>query len=68
LFDAFLHGAVRTAALLRAQTPDALDKIRRAIAEGAEAYRKGDTIELPMTAVLSSGSVRLSAAANASAD
>src|SRR5262252_1585002 len=31
LFDAFLHGAVRTAALLRAQTPDATEKIRRAI-------------------------------------
>ena len=55
LFDAFLHGAVRTAALLREQTPDALTNIRRAIGEGAEQYRRGDRIELPMAAVLTSG-------------
>ena len=55
LFEAFLHGAVRTAALLRAQTSEALENIRRAITEGAEAYRKGDAIELPMAAILSSG-------------
>jgi SAM-dependent methyltransferase len=54
LCDAFLEGAVRTAALLRAQTPDALARIRRAIVEGAERYRKGDRIELPMAAVLTS--------------
>jgi len=54
LFDAFLHGAVRTAALLRGQTPDALTSIRRAIAEGADRYRKGNSIELPMAAVLTS--------------
>lgn len=57
LCEAFLQGAVRTAALLRAQSPDAMKKIRRAITEGAEAYRKGDTIELPMAAILSSGGV-----------
>ena len=55
LFEAFLHGAVRTAALLRGQTTDALDKIRRAIRDGAEKYRRGGGIELPMAAVLSSG-------------
>ena len=55
LFDAFLQGAVRTAALLRAQTPEAMSKIRRAIADGAELYRHGDVVELPMAAVLSSG-------------
>jgi SAM-dependent methyltransferase len=59
LCDAFLQGAVRTAALLRAQTPDAMEKIRRAITAGAELYRKDGGIELPMAAVLSSGSVRL---------
>jgi SAM-dependent methyltransferase len=53
--DAFLHGAVRTAALLQAQTPDALGAIRRAIADSVEAYRRGDAIELPMAAVLASG-------------
>jgi SAM-dependent methyltransferase len=58
LCDAFVHGAVRTAALLRAQTPEAMAKIRQAIVEGAEAYRRGNAIELPMAAVLSSGRVR----------
>jgi len=59
LFEAFLQGAVRTAALLRAQTPDAMEKIRQAITDGAEAHRRNGVIELPMAAVLSSGSVRL---------
>ena len=58
LCDAFLQGAVRTAALLRAQTPAAMAKIRRAIAEGAEQYKKGGGIELPMAAVLTTGRVR----------
>ena len=56
LFEAFLQGAVRTAALLRAQSPDAMAKIRQTIREGAESYRHTDVIELPMAAVLASGS------------
>ena len=55
LYDAFLQGAVRTAALLRAQAPEAASRIRRRIVEEAEAYRNGDTIVLPMSAVLTSG-------------
>ena len=55
LCDAFLQGAVRTAALLKAQTPEALTNIRRAIVDGAERYRRGSVIELPMAAVLTSG-------------
>ena len=55
LYDAFVEGAVRTAALLKAQTPDALAAIRRAIADGVEPYRRGEAIEIPMAAVLSSG-------------
>lgn len=62
LYDAFVHGAVRTAALLRAQTPEALAAIRRAIAEGADPYRRGKTIELPMAAVLSSATKPANAA------
>jgi SAM-dependent methyltransferase len=58
VYDAFAEGAVRTAALLRAQTPEALAAIRRAIAGGVEAYRRGPTIEIPMAAVLSSGARR----------
>jgi SAM-dependent methyltransferase len=55
LFDAFANGAVRTAALLRAQTEDALVDIHTAIVEEASAYRHGEVIELPMAAVLTSG-------------
>jgi len=55
LYDAFVEGAVRTAALLKAQTPAALAAIRRAIADGVEPYRRGQTFEIPMAAVLSSG-------------
>jgi len=55
LYDAFANGAVRTAALLRAQTPDALVDIHTAIVEEASQYRRGDVIELPMPAVLTSG-------------
>lgn len=55
LLDAFLHGAVRTAALLDAQTPDALAAIRAAVVNGAEEFRRGSVVELPMAAVLTSG-------------
>ena len=55
LCDAFLQGAVRTAALLRAQSADAMVRIRRQIVETAEQYRHGERIELPMAAVLTSG-------------
>jgi SAM-dependent methyltransferase len=55
LFDAFANGAVRTAALLRAQNEDALGDIHTAIVEEAAAYRHGEIIELPMAAVLTSG-------------
>lgn len=58
LLDAFLDGAVRTAGLLRAQAPEALFRIRRAIEDGAARYRSGDAIELPMPAVLASGRKR----------
>jgi ubiquinone/menaquinone biosynthesis C-methylase UbiE len=54
LYSAFVQGAVRTAALLKAQTPEALAAIRRAIVEGVEVHRRGKIIELPMAAVLSS--------------
>ena len=58
LCEAFLQGAVRTAALLRGQTADAMARIRRAIVEGAERYRHGSELELPMAAVLTSGTRR----------
>ncbi len=58
LYDAFANGAVRTAALLRGQTEDALGDIHTEIVEEAAAYRRGEVIELPMAAMLTSGAKR----------
>jgi hypothetical protein len=56
LFDAVMRGGVRTAALLRAQTAEALERIRGAIRDRVTAYDRGGVIELPMAAVLASAS------------
>lgn len=55
LFEALLHGGVRTSAILRAQTPEALEAIRRDVVAAATTYRAGDTFALPMPIVLASG-------------
>jgi ubiquinone/menaquinone biosynthesis C-methylase UbiE len=55
LYEAFLEGAVRTAALLKAQTPEAITNIRQAIRDAVETYRRGSVFDLPMAAVLTSG-------------
>lgn len=52
LVDAMIHGTVRTGALLRAQAPAALARIREAIAQGAAIYAADGGIELPMPSVL----------------
>lgn len=54
LFHTMRRAAVRTAALLNLQSPDALAKIEREISEGAERYRTERGIELPMPAILTS--------------
>jgi len=54
VFDALSRGGVRTAAVLRAQTPQALDAIRAAVRRSVEGYRNGDRFVLPMPAVLAS--------------
>jgi SAM-dependent methyltransferase len=54
LLDTFQKAAVRTAALLKAQTPAALDRIRDEVIARAGKYRRGDTIDLPMPAILTS--------------
>jgi hypothetical protein len=54
LFEIMLHGTVRTAALLRAQTPPVLDAIRGELRDTTAAFRKGDAIELAMPSVLAS--------------
>lgn len=52
LFEAMLHGTVRSAALLRAQTPQALEIVRAAIIAEAEKFATDNGIELPMPSVL----------------
>ncbi|MET0413346.1 MAG: methyltransferase domain-containing protein [Polyangiaceae bacterium] len=54
LFDAVLRGTVRTAGLLRAQTPQALARIRAAVAEASTPHRHADGLALPMPAVVAS--------------
>ncbi len=54
LFDALYEAGVRTRAILRAQTADALEAIRRAICDGAEAFGRDGVTEIPMPAVLAS--------------
>jgi SAM-dependent methyltransferase len=52
LFRIMLDGTVRTAALLRAQRPDALVAIRAATTAEAAMHRRNGHVELPMPAVL----------------
>lgn len=54
LFEALWRGGVRTAAVLRAQTPDALERIRSAVRRSVERYAHGSGFEIPMPAVLAS--------------
>ena len=55
LLEIFLEGGVRTRALLRAQTPDALERIRAALRVAVRAYERDGALELPTPAVLSDG-------------
>lgn len=55
VFQTLIHGTVRTGALLRAQTPSALQKIRSAIAHEVAKYKVGPEYLLPMSAVLAVG-------------
>jgi SAM-dependent methyltransferase len=54
VFEALLRGGVRTAAVLRAQTPAALAEIRAAVRRGVESYAVEDGLAIPMPAVLAS--------------
>jgi SAM-dependent methyltransferase len=53
-FEALSRGGVRTAAVLRAQRPDALAAIRIAVRRGVEAYARDEGFSIPMPAVLAS--------------
>lgn len=54
LFQAMESGTVRTGGLLRAQSSESLENIRRAIRDAAKIYEKDGGIELPMPALLAS--------------
>ena len=54
VFDALSRGGVRTAAVLRGQTPEALTAIRDAVRRGIEAYAHDGDFNIPMPAVLAS--------------
>ena len=57
VFDALLYGGVRTSAVLRAQTPDALERIKVTIRRSVERYARAGRFAIPMPAVLASGTV-----------
>jgi len=55
VFAAIAMGGVRTSAVLRAQTPDAIAQIRDAVRRGVESYWTNDgAFEVPMLSVLAS--------------
>lgn len=54
VFHALSRGGVRTSAVLRAQTPAALDAIRAAVRKSVEAYARGSEFAIPMSAALAS--------------
>jgi len=55
LFNAMKDSTVRTAGLLRAQKPAALNKIREAMRAELETFTKGNFVELPMPALIATG-------------
>jgi SAM-dependent methyltransferase len=55
-FDAVSRGGVRTAAVLAAQSPEALARIRQAAASALQKYARGEMLAVPMPAVLASAS------------
>jgi SAM-dependent methyltransferase len=54
LFEAALHGGVRTSAALQAQTPAALAAIRHAVLAELARYAEDDGVAIPMSVVLAS--------------
>ena len=51
-FDVLMRGSVRVAAILQAQSPQALDAIQKAVSDAAEAYLTDGEIRVPMPCVL----------------
>jgi len=55
LFATIIGSTVRSAALLRGQSPDTIPAIQAAVRAGLEAHRSGDGFDLPMPALVMSG-------------
>jgi len=55
LLEVYEEGTVRTRALLRGQTPEALQAVRAAVHEAAQAFAVPGGLDIPMPSVLSSG-------------
>ncbi len=55
LIAAFRNGTARTAALIDAQDPAALPAILAHMADGAERYRRGDELRIPIAAIVAWG-------------
>lgn len=54
LLEVFEEGTVRTRALLKGQTPEAMQAVRAAVHEAAQAFATPNGLDIPMPAVLSS--------------
>jgi SAM-dependent methyltransferase len=54
LLQVFEEGTVRTRALLKGQTPQAIEAVRAAVHEAAQAFAVAGGLDIPMPAVLSS--------------
>jgi SAM-dependent methyltransferase len=55
LWEGFLGGTVRTSALILRQSDETLSRIRAAFDRRVADYRRGDAVELPVSAKLASG-------------
>ena len=55
LFEAYYEGSVRTGALLRAQSPEALGAIRAEVAKRSQPWMRGGELIFPMPAFVASG-------------
>jgi len=55
LFESELNAGVRTAALLAAQTPEALEKISQHMSNAVRGYEKGDGYAIPFAAHVITG-------------
>jgi SAM-dependent methyltransferase len=51
-FDVLMSSTVRVAAILQAQSPQALDSIQKAVSDAAEAYLTDGEVRVPMPCVL----------------